>query len=67
MSAGELNAGLLYLKLMLRLRAMIDAGTDETDAGDALRDEMDAPWSAMTEQEQAAYREISDYLWPSAT
>ena len=41
-----------YLKLQDELDVMIAAGTDESPAGDTLRDEMDKLWWKLTAEEK---------------
>lgn len=51
-----------YLDLMLRVDALINQGLDESPAGTALRDQMDQPWYAMTEEERDQIRAIGAAL-----
>jgi hypothetical protein len=44
-----------YRELYDDLLRLIDAGLGDNDDADALRDQMDAPWYAMTEDERAEY------------
>lgn len=53
------DAYLASARLMLRLVAM---GDDEGDEADRLRDAMDAPWRAMTDEERAAVSALSAEL-----
>ena len=51
-----------YLDLMLRLDALINQGLDEGPDGTVLREQMDAPWYAMTEVECDQIRAIGAAL-----
>ena len=45
--------GKLYLSLLLNLREMIRVGAGNSEEADALRDRMDKPWYAMTDDDRA--------------
>lgn len=53
-----------YLSLLRKLDAMIAQGTDDSPEGDALRDQMDEPWCALTEAERV---EVVNTLLPIST
>lgn len=46
----------MYYSLLMKLNVLIDAGNGDTDEADAIRDEMDGPWQAMTNHELAEYK-----------
>lgn len=45
-----------YLTLWNELDALCQAGDGETPEADALRDRMDHPWRAMTDEEQERFQ-----------
>lgn len=54
MSREDLEA---YVALSIKLGRLWDEGKGETPEADAVRDESDAPWFAMTEAERDWIRE----------
>lgn len=59
---GELPAWQAYAKLLLQLDSLLSVGKGDTPEADAIRDEMDEPWYAMSEQELARIRGLSEDL-----
>lgn len=49
--------------LLRRLHALIAAGAGNSGEADALRDEMEAPWHALTDGGRARTRELSARLY----
>lgn len=47
-----------YMALAAELDALIISGTDDSPEGDALRDQMDVPWYAMTGEERRDVEEL---------
>lgn len=52
-----------YLLGLKRLHALIASGQDETEAGDAIRDEMDGPWHGMSDTERRRLSNLSGDLY----
>ena len=50
-------------RLLHRLHALIVAGEGDSEAADALRDEMSATWHLLTDEQRAALRELSAQLY----
>jgi len=48
-----------YVELLSQLHALLREGKGDTAEADALRDQMDEPWSHLTEQEIAQARLLS--------
>jgi Spy/CpxP family protein refolding chaperone len=61
--ADARDAEALFESLLRRLHALIAAGQGDSDEADALRDEMDAPWYAMTEEARERMGELSARLY----
>jgi tetratricopeptide (TPR) repeat protein len=57
---------LTYARLLRQVHALIAEGKGDTPEAEALADQMDAPWHAMTEQEQARMRGLSIDLYALA-
>lgn len=55
-----------YARRVRALHALALQGQHHSDEADAIRDEMDAPWDAMTEQEQDRMRGLSEDLYALA-
>jgi hypothetical protein len=55
-----------YSRLLLRLHDLIARGQGDASEGDAIRDELDAPWYAMTEAEQQRVGGLSEDLYALA-
>lgn len=49
------EAGITYQQLHAELEALWERGEGESPAADALRDRMDAPWYAMTEDDRQEF------------
>jgi tetratricopeptide (TPR) repeat protein len=52
-----------YVHLLVQLHKLTARNLDETDAADAVRDEMDLPWKRMTPEELRMVRELSADLY----
>lgn len=52
-----------YAGLLIQLHQLMKRGVDETAEGDALRDQMDAPWHRMTTAQQQRVRGLSADLY----
>ncbi len=48
-----------YAQLLLNLHELIQQGKGDCDEAEAVADEMDAPWYAMTEKEQDRMRGLA--------
>jgi hypothetical protein len=55
-----------YSRLLLRLHDLIARGHGDDGEADAVRDQMDAPWHAMTEAEQERVGGLSEDLYALA-
>jgi hypothetical protein len=55
-----------YSRLLLRLHDLIAKGQGDNPEADAIRDEMDAPWNALTEAEQQRVGGLSEDLYALA-
>jgi hypothetical protein len=55
-----------YGRLLLRLHELIAKGQGDNAEADAVRDEMEAPWYAMTEAEQERVSGLSEDLYALA-
>ncbi len=55
-----------YARLLLRLHSIIAEGRGDSDEAASISDEMDAPWYAMTRQEQERMRGLSRDLYALA-
>jgi hypothetical protein len=53
----------LYARLLRELHTLIAAGNGDSEAADALRDQMDAPWEGLTEREQDRLGGLSEDLY----
>lgn len=51
------------MRLLLELHRLFVEHRDESPEADALREAMDAPWYAMTEDEQQRIRQLSAELY----
>ncbi len=56
----------VYGRLLLRLHDLIAKGQGDDPEADAVRDQMDAPWYAMTEAEQERLGGLSEDLYALA-
>src|SRR5438034_643962 len=52
-----------YVDRLVRLHRLIAAGQGDSDAAEAVRDEMDLPWRKMSEREIALARDLSIDLY----
>lgn len=52
----------LYVRLLVRLDDLMQQGKGDDPEADAIRDQMDEPWYAMTEKEREFAREMADLL-----
>jgi hypothetical protein len=59
-------AARVYGRLLLRLHDLIAKGQGDDPEADAVRDQMDAPWYAMTEAEQDRVGGLSEDLYAAA-
>ena len=57
---------LAYARLLRQVHSLILEGRGDTPEAEALADQMDAPWHAMTEEEQARMRGLSIDLYALA-
>src|SRR5437879_4699112 len=55
-----------HASLLLRLHALFVNGKEDDPEADAIRDQMDEPWYAMTEQEQERVGGLSEDLYTLA-
>jgi tetratricopeptide (TPR) repeat protein len=55
-----------YARLLLQLHPLIEQGKGDTEEADAIRERMEEPWYAMTEQEQERFRWLSADLYALA-
>jgi hypothetical protein len=55
-----------YVRLLLHLHDLIAKGQGDDPEADTIRDEMDAPWNAMTEAEQERVGGLSEDLYALA-
>jgi hypothetical protein len=55
-----------YARLLLSLHDLISAGRGDDPEADAVRDQMDSPWYAMTEAEQERVGGLSEDLYALA-
>ncbi len=55
-----------YVTLLLQLDALMAEGKGDSPEADAVREQMDEPWYAMTEQEQQRVRGLSEDLFSLA-
>jgi hypothetical protein len=53
---------LQYFDNLLKLHTLFEAGKGDTDEADEIREEMDAPWHGMTEEDQKRARDLSARL-----
>jgi hypothetical protein len=56
---GNLSPVLAYARLLREVHTRIAQGKEDTPEAESLADQMDAPWFAMTSQEQARMRGLS--------
>lgn len=57
---------LAYARLLRQVHSLIRAGRGDTPEAESLADQMDAPWHAMTDEEQARMRGLSIDLYALA-